>query len=69
MIFNFSAFIRHFQGRNLLVAVDASQYSVKIGQESCSNIEVTMNSITCLPPKSEPDDPLHHNTRVQVRPA
>ncbi len=51
----------------MLVGVDASQYSVRIGQESCNNIDVTMHSITCLPPKSEPSDPLHKNTRVQVR--
>ena len=54
------------QGHGLLVGVDQSAYSVWIGDELCTNTDVTMNSITCLPPKSRPEDHLYPNTRVRV---
>ncbi len=54
------------QGYELLVGVDKSAYSVWIGEELCEDINVNMNSITCLPPKSRPEDHLHPNTRVKV---
>ncbi len=47
--------------------MEAKDYNVKIGDGNCTNIAVTMNEITCLPPKSEPDDPTSDHTMVKVR--
>ncbi len=57
----------YLQGYELLVGVQKSAYSVWIGDEICEDIDITMNIITCLPPKSQPNDPLQPNTRVRVR--
>ena len=56
----------HFQGFDLLQVVEAKYYNVKIGDRQCKNIAVTMNEITCLPPKSEPNDPNSTHTMVKV---
>ena len=52
-----------------MVLVDAlwpDAYQVKIGNENCHDMEIRETEITCLPPKSEPFDPVSDNVRVMV---
>ncbi len=54
------------QGEDLLKIVKEDEYVVRVGQEFCENVNVTMKEITCLPPRSEPDDPTSDKTTVKV---
>ena len=38
-----------------------------IGDDHCTNVDVTMNSISCKPPTKEPKDSLENKPRVRVR--
>ena len=40
----------------MLKAVKEEQYVITIGDELCDSVSVTMNEITCKPPRSEPTD-------------
>ncbi len=48
-------FVAIFQGVNLTKALTPAHYTVFIGDQLCSKLEVTLNSISCQPPPSAPE--------------
>ncbi len=55
-----------FQGEKLLEGVSPDQYRVFIGEELCGNVQVTMTSIICTPPKSPPSGLSQPTVKVRV---
>ena len=41
-------------------------YQVRIGEVICEDLKVTMNFISCKPPRDEPDDLYENKPRVRV---
>ena len=44
------------QGENFLDGLTPDLYRVTVGEEKCEDVTVTDNSISCLPPRTEPSE-------------
>ena len=44
------------QGENFLGGLTPDLYKVTVGEEKCEDVTVTDNSISCLPPRTEPSE-------------
>ena len=43
------------QGKHLTSGATVDDYSITIGQESCTSLDLASNQIACFPPESQPE--------------